>query len=173
MLTVPNLLSLMRIPLAFLFLQDNALYRAVAIGLALISDGLDGYYARKLKQISAVGAWLDPISDKLFVAVVLAVFFSEGRIEAWQVVTFLCRDLAILLFAIYLLCCGRLASYQVRAIWCGKIATVLQLVTLAVLTVGFTMPSPFYLLFILLGLLALLELYLRKDPSGFYRSSTQ
>ena len=59
-LTIPNLISLLRIPLAILFLKGGVLVRAVAIILAMLSDGLDGYYARRYSQCSKIGTLLDP-----------------------------------------------------------------------------------------------------------------
>ena len=50
--------------------------------LAAITDGLDGYYARKLGQTSALGAFLDPVADKLMVAVVLVLLVEDAPSES-------------------------------------------------------------------------------------------
>ena len=55
----------------------NYLAACVIFVLAAITDGLDGYYARKLGQISALGAFLDPVADKLMVAVVLVLLVQD------------------------------------------------------------------------------------------------
>lgn len=47
MFTLPNLISLTRLPLALVFLQENTFYRIAALILAMLSDALDGYYARR------------------------------------------------------------------------------------------------------------------------------
>lgn len=166
-LTVPNVISLLRIPLALVFLQANPYYRALAIVLAMVSDGLDGYFARRFQQSSRLGAVLDPITDKFFVAFVLGTFIFEGKLAPWQTMTFLSRDFAIVLFGFYLTLRGTLISYQVRAIWFGKITTTLQFVVLLALTFQFAIPAYFFALFIALGVMALGELYtspLRPRP---------
>ena len=72
-----NFLSILRIPLAFALVTDFSLYRALAIGLAMITDGLDGYLARRYRMTSQVGAFLDPLTDKFFVffAIMILYFF--------------------------------------------------------------------------------------------------
>src|ERR1700722_11169840 len=55
MISIPNFLSLMRFPLALVFLQENRLYRIIAIILALITDGLDGFIARRYKTANRLG----------------------------------------------------------------------------------------------------------------------
>lgn len=165
MFNFPNMLSLLRIPLALLFLQDNPAFRALAIGLALITDGLDGYYARKYCQISKLGTFLDPITDKLFVAVAVAIFFLEQNLAGWQVLALFARDFALLLFSSYLLLSGNLGRYEVRAFLCGKISTVLQLFTLLALTFQIAIPPQWYALFVVLALLALIELYYKRHQN--------
>lgn len=163
MITLPNFLSFCRMPLALIFLQENPLYRALAIVLALATDGLDGYLARKSKQISQFGAMLDPVMDKLFAVIALSVLIAEGRIQIWQAATLLSRDWAVLLFSIYLYTSGRLASYQVRAILTGKITTVLLSGIIFLLVADFSIPNECYFLFIFLGLAALLELFVNRN----------
>ncbi len=163
MFTFPNLLSLMRVPLALLFFQDNVIYRGVAIILAMLTDGLDGYLARKFQQISRVGTWLDPLTDKLFVLVALVVLFQEQRLQLWQAAAFIGRDFAVLLFGIYLTICQRIVNYRVRAIWWGKITTTLQFFILLVLVFYGPIPSYFYFFFITCGLLAFRELFLTSE----------
>lgn len=51
--------------------------------LACITDWLDGYLARKMKIVSAFGRFLDPIADKLLIAVMLLMFAGLGRLDDW------------------------------------------------------------------------------------------
>jgi CDP-diacylglycerol--glycerol-3-phosphate 3-phosphatidyltransferase len=159
MFTLPNLLSLMRMPLALLFFQENPVWRGVAIILAMLTDGLDGYLARKYHQISRVGTLLDPFTDKLFVLIALAVLLQEQRLQLWQAVAFMSRDVAVMLFGIYLAISQRITNYTVRAIWWGKITTAMQFVALLVLVYHGPIPSYWYYLFILCGVLAYQELF--------------
>lgn len=162
MLTIPNTLSLTRIPLAFLFLDTNPIIRIIAIVLAMITDGLDGYLARRNKWTSNLGKILDPLTDKFFVFFTLGILLKEQQIEVWQILTMLSRDLAIAIYGIYLLLTGKMSRQHLGAIWCGKVTTVLQLFVLAGLTLHYHIPNFIFQAFIVLGVLALIELYLKK-----------
>lgn len=159
MLTLPNFISLLRIPLAFVFLQESPIYRALAIALALLTDGLDGFVARRYNQKGRWGTMLDPISDKFFVFFVLSMLIRESRISIPEALILLSRDFSVIIYGCYLAWRGRLFNYQFRAIWCGKITTVLQFTLLLCLTFHIPVPSYAYGVFILLGILALGELY--------------
>lgn len=162
MLTLPNFITLLRFPLALAFLQENPFYRALAILLAMLTDGLDGYVARRYGKISRFGTFIDPLADKLFVLFVLGILLSEKRLLPWEAATMLCRDFSVLIFGIYLAIKGLLAQYQFRAIWCGKLMTALQLVVLLGLVFQVKFPPFVFLLFIFIGLAALLELYIQR-----------
>lgn len=162
MFTLPNFITLLRFPLALAFLQENALYRAIAIILAMVSDGLDGYIARRYGKISRFGTLIDPLADKLFVLFVLAILLGEKRLLPWEAATMLCRDFSLLLFGIYLLCKGKLSQYECRAILCGKLMTALQFTVLLGLIFHIHFPPFIYILFIVIGFSALIELYLKR-----------
>lgn len=170
MFSIPNFISILRVPLAFVFVQANPYYRLMAIVAAMISDFLDGYLARRCRQINQLGTLIDPLADKFFVVFVLLTFIREHRIEFWEAGLFLCRDLAIILYGLYLVYRRRLATYKIRAIWCGKITTVLQFMILIGLTLLYEIPSFFYSAFVILGVMSLGELYLtdrfRGQPTG-------
>ena len=86
--SLPNLLTLMRIVLIpvlivvfYLPLPGAHAFAAVIFALACITDWLDGYLARKLKQISPFGAFLDPVADKLIVASTLLLLVGTKDIN--------------------------------------------------------------------------------------------
>jgi CDP-diacylglycerol--glycerol-3-phosphate 3-phosphatidyltransferase len=160
--TIPNLISLIRFPLALPFLYDDSFYRSLALILAMMSDGLDGYFARRYNQTSRAGAWLDPLSDKFFVAFVLVILLNENRLLPWEALTMLCRDFAVFLFSCYLFWQGQLSKYQVRAIWCGKVTTAMQFAVLLGLIYHTVFPPAIFIIFIILGLLSLGELYIQR-----------
>lgn len=162
MLTLPNIITLLRFPLALAFLQDNTFYRALAIVLAMLSDGLDGYIARRYGKISRFGTFIDPVADKLFVLLALGVLLSEKRLLPWEAATMLCRDFSVLIFGGYLAFKGNLGKYQFRAIWCGKLMTALQFFVLFGLVFHLSFPPFVYFLFIIIGMAALVELYLER-----------
>jgi cardiolipin synthase len=103
--TVPNILTYGRIVavpvVAFLLIWGGDTARWFALGLyvlAAISDFLDGYLARKWQQQSALGRMLDPIADKVLVAVVLLVLAAKGDLHGWQIwaaITILAREVLV------------------------------------------------------------------------------
>lgn len=159
MFNLPNLISITRIPLAFCFIQDNPLYRSIIILAALLTDGLDGFLARRYQQTSRLGTLIDPFTDKFFVILTASVLIAEGKLNFIEICMLICRDFSVLLFGFYLLLKGRFSSYRFRAIWCGKITTVLQFTVLFGLVWNIIIPPAAYGMFIVLGILALFELY--------------
>ena len=114
-------------------------FTAIAIFLiAAISDGLDGYVARRYNQRSALGVILDPIADKgLLLSGIITLSISNwsetdptyGRFPAWFPVLIITRDAVIVVGSVVLhLLNGKV---QVRPSWTGKVATVLQMAAIA------------------------------------------
>jgi CDP-diacylglycerol--glycerol-3-phosphate 3-phosphatidyltransferase len=109
-------------------------FTAILIFLvASVSDGLDGYVARRYNQRSSLGVILDPIADKgLLLSGIITLSISNwsedpnyGRFPAWFPVLIITRDAVIVVGAAILhLLNGRV---QVKPHWTGKIATVLQM----------------------------------------------
>jgi CDP-diacylglycerol---glycerol-3-phosphate 3-phosphatidyltransferase len=99
---VPNLLTYLRIaciPVVLYFIDNYSPVRSfiamlIYVGAAL-TDSLDGYVARKYKQISVLGKFLDPLADKLIVTSVLVYLTAMDRVPAWLVVALLARELAV------------------------------------------------------------------------------
>jgi CDP-diacylglycerol---glycerol-3-phosphate 3-phosphatidyltransferase len=166
MLSISNSLSFLRAPLAFLFLIENTTFRIVAILLAMFTDSIDGYLARKRKAVTRFGAILDPAMDKFFVLFALCVLFSEGRLDVWQGCSMISRDFFVCLFGIYLSLSGYWESYKFTAIRWGKVTTALQFLVLIGLTFGIRFSSYLYLVFILFGMLAFVELWQIKKATN-------
>jgi phosphatidylglycerophosphate synthase len=158
LISISNGLSLARAPLALLFLQSNVFFRVLAIFLAMITDSIDGYVARKSGSTSRFGAILDPTMDKFFVYFSLAVLFVEGNIGLWAALTMLSRDFFLCVFGVYLLVTKKLFGYECHAIRWGKITTALQFLVLLGLTLHIVFPWYLYFLFVLFGVMAFLEL---------------
>ncbi len=158
MITISNGLSIIRMPLAFIFLSQNIYLRIIAIVLAMITDSIDGYFARKYKSASRFGAFLDPAMDKFFVYFILVVFLIENQIQLWQAFSMISRDFALIIFGVYLWFTKKWANYEIKAVRWGKVTTALQFCVL----IGLTLKSNFswyvYVLFIIMGVLALREL---------------
>ncbi|PKL87004.1 MAG: hypothetical protein CVV23_17595 [Ignavibacteriae bacterium HGW-Ignavibacteriae-2] len=97
----PNLISLFRIslliPIFFLLsdLEANRTVIIIIILVAFISDLTDGYVARKTNQITEIGKILDPLGDKIFVAVLVIKFYLTGEIDSFYFWVILLRDVII------------------------------------------------------------------------------
>lgn len=163
MLNLSNVLSLSRAGLALAFLQDNIFLRMGAIILAMVTDFLDGFLARRQGTASQFGAILDPIMDKFFVFFAGGVLFLEGRLTPFTFGALISRDLSLCLFGIYLWISRRWKDYECKAIFWGKVSTVVQFFVLIGLSLNIVFPLAIYFLFLTMALLALVELFSRKD----------
>jgi cardiolipin synthase len=114
-------------------------YTAIIIFLlAAVSDGLDGYVARRYNQRSSLGVILDPIADKgLLLSGIITLSITNwseldpgyGRFPAWFPVLVITRDAVILVGAVVLhLLNGKV---EVKPNWTGKVATVCQMCAIA------------------------------------------
>lgn len=159
MITLSNSLSFVRAPLAFLFLCESPMLRILAILLAMATDSVDGYLARRNRSASRFGAILDPAMDKFFVYFALSIFVLEGKIAAWETVAMLSRDFFLALYGLLMLVLRRWKSIVFQGIRWGKITTALQFLVLIGLALGYTFPWPLFAAFIVMGWLAFLELF--------------
>ncbi len=158
MFNPPNSLSLLRAPLALLFLYESPVIRIIAVLLAMITDFSDGFLARKYKYSSRLGAILDPLMDKFFVFFVLGVFLVEKSLTPTQSVLMISRDIFLCIFAILLKIRGDWKTYKCKAVRWGKVTTTMQFGIIITLTLGFKVPFYTYLLFMAVGILVFIEL---------------
>jgi CDP-diacylglycerol---glycerol-3-phosphate 3-phosphatidyltransferase len=171
MLSLSNGLSFLRAPLALLFLVESTTWRVIAIILAMLTDSIDGYLARRNRSASSFGAILDPAMDKFFVIFGLGVLLMEGKLEIWQACAMISRDFFLCVFGIYLSLSGHWQAYECKAIRWGKITTALQFFILIGLTLHFVFPWFVYALFILFGCLAFIELCQIKQQNSAKKES--
>jgi cardiolipin synthase len=127
----PNLLSLLRLPLAVLFpLVAGSRNKALLIlALAGLTDVLDGYLARHDRQVTATGAVIDPVADKLFALSVVGTLLAQGKIPRWGVPALLAREILEAPLLLWVVLRPREASdapVEVRSMAPGKLATVAQ-----------------------------------------------
>src|SRR5215468_1272973 len=101
--TVPNQITLLRLGFlpGFLILISYEQYRwaLLLLVVAACSDGIDGLLARKLNQKSALGAYLDPIADKLLLSSSFVILSFKGKIAWWLTIMVLSRDILLLTVA--------------------------------------------------------------------------
>src|SRR5512134_918151 len=135
-LTVANQLTLLRmllIPAFVLLVVYDALgWALVVLFVAGITDALDGLIARRTGQKTTLGAWLDPMADKLLLTSAFIVLTVPGtnlvnRVPLWLTIIILSRDIAIVLtVAIVSLAIGPRTFKPSRL---GKVATATYIVT--------------------------------------------
>jgi len=107
---------------------------AAIFGLAAVTDWLDGYLARRLGQMSAFGAFLDPVADKLMVAVALVLLVDanptdlHGAVIAMPAAVIIGREIAISALREWMAELGERAQVAVSVI--GKIKTTAQMIAL-------------------------------------------
>lgn len=163
---IPNILTLLRLPLALLFIGASPEWRTVLLIIAGASDGADGFIARYFKQTTWVGTLLDPIMDKLFAVIIIGTFIVEGRLGVAECLVLFSRDIAVAIYGLFLWVQGGLAKYQVRAIWTGKLVTCLQFLVFLLLVWNVEVPVWLYVVVGLVGCAALAELIAREVPSS-------
>ena len=147
-LTTPNLLTLFRMALipvvvALYFMPIAGVYVTAVFLLAGLTDWLDGYLARRLDQTSQFGAFLDPVADKLFVAVVLVLLVSDGdvlgrvvsqKLFIVAVAVIMGREIAVSALREWVAQSGVQPSIAVSTL--GKVKTTVQIIAIALLLYG-------------------------------------
>jgi CDP-diacylglycerol---glycerol-3-phosphate 3-phosphatidyltransferase len=140
--TVPNLLSLVRVPLAVPLgcaIHERAWWAACAVLIiGMITDALDGWWARRFAQTSRVGRSLDPLTDKVLICSGLIFLQSaEVGVAAWMVAAIIGREMWITgLRGIV-----EAAGMAFGADRFGKLKTVLQSLAVAVILVAQALPD--------------------------------
>jgi cardiolipin synthase (CMP-forming) len=131
-INIPNFLSILRIlsiPLLIILLSYDEYVGALAVFIgAAVSDALDGFIARRFKQNTQVGAYLDPIADKLLLTSSFIVFAIMHLIPKWLTILVVSRDVIIAMGILTL----QLVSVKVEIKPSGlsKCTTVFQLTSI-------------------------------------------
>jgi cardiolipin synthase len=140
---IPNLLTWARILMIPLFVgvfyspwhwlspPEQNLWAMLIFVAAAVTDGFDGYLARRLNQTSAFGAFLDPVADKLMVAAALIVLLQLGRADAIVAFIIIGREIAISALREWMAKIG--ASKSVAVSFVGKLKTISQMVAIPML----------------------------------------
>lgn len=134
--TLPNFITLLRLaalPFFLVAISDGRFGIALAIFVAAgLSDGIDGFLARRFDMRSAIGAYLDPIADKLmlmssYLFLAIPSYPAQVKVPVWLAVMVISRDILLLLVALLMI----LATGRRRfpPSWVGKVTTVTQIIT--------------------------------------------
>lgn len=137
---IPNLLTMLRIALIPVFVSIFYLPTGVIpyhwvnvtatllFALAAVTDWLDGYLARRLKQTSAFGAFLDPVADKLMVAAALIVLVDLSRTGVFVTLIIIGREITISALREWMAGVGERGNVAVATI--GKVKTAVQMIAI-------------------------------------------
>jgi cardiolipin synthase len=140
--TVPNLLSLLRLALVPVFLvlilNGRNVEAIIVLAVASITDYLDGYFARKLKQETRLGQLLDPAADRLYIFATLIGLAIVGYIPLWLTIVVIARDL-ILLFTYPILASRGYGPLPVH--YLGKAGTFALLYSFPLLLIAAAFPD--------------------------------
>jgi len=140
-LNIPNLLTLSRIILIPLFLYliftptiEHRIWALVIFVIASLTDLLDGWTARKLKQETETGKFLDPLADKfLVISALIAFLFLDPFIPLWMVIVIIARDLLITLMRYLAIKKGT----SLRTSRLGKVKTAFQMISIILIIMVF------------------------------------
>lgn len=94
--------------------------------LAAVTDGLDGYIARKNKMVTNLGKFLDPLADKLLITAALISLVEMQRLEAWIAIVIVSREFAVTGLRLIAAADG----YVIAASPLGKLKTIVQIVAI-------------------------------------------
>ena len=137
---IPNSLTILRISLIPIFIiafywpsEWRYFVSTVIFGIGALTDWLDGYLARKLRQISSTGAFLDPVADKLIVvvALVLLVELYGSYLITIPAAIIVCREITVSALREWMAEFGK--RYKVAVSNLGKIKTGMQITAILLL----------------------------------------
>ena len=141
--TVPNQITLLRLGILPFFLilivYEHYRYALLILVFAGLSDGFDGLLARKLNQKSAIGAYLDPIADKLLLSASFVILAMEKQIAWWLTIMVLSRDIMILTVAAVILLISGYRPFPPSQL--GKATTFFQIVLVFVVVLVAAYPN--------------------------------
>ncbi len=128
LLRPPNLVSLLRIPLAiaFPFAAKRPHTALLVVATSALTDVLDGWLARRTGDTTPTGAIVDPIADKIFAISVVGTLLARHTLPAWSVPALFAREILEAPLMAWVLLHGKNSERDARANVPGKIATTIQ-----------------------------------------------
>ncbi|MEO8936577.1 MAG: CDP-diacylglycerol--glycerol-3-phosphate 3-phosphatidyltransferase [Burkholderiaceae bacterium] len=128
---IPLVVGVFFLPDAWMSGAEKNVTATVVFVVAALTDWLDGWLARRWKQTSSFGAFLDPVADKLMVTAALMILLQLSRINALVALVIVGREIAISALREWMAKLG--ASNSVAVHWLGKIKTIAQMVAIPML----------------------------------------
>ena len=144
LISIPNVITVIRIlliPLFVIFLQSGLYpYALLIFAAAAVSDGLDGFLARYLNQRTELGAYLDPLADKMLLITAFIGMAILQFIPGWLAVIVISRDILILM-GIGVLTVTQ-AKFEIHPSLWSKMTTFTQLFTICLVLLSLIVSIP-------------------------------
>ena len=125
---IPLLVAVFYLPTNWLSPAEQNLIATLIFISAAVTDWLDGFLARRMKQESAFGQFLDPVADKLIVAASLLVLLNLDRVQVWVALVIIGREITISALREWMALLGAGKSVAVHMV--GKLKTTAQLIAI-------------------------------------------
>ena len=147
-MTVPNIITCIRIiivPIFIVFLFERKLtYGFIVFAIAGISDAIDGFIARIFNARSDLGAYLDPLADKLLLISAFIMLAVLKLAPMWLVIIVVSRDMLIMAGFLSLIAKHR-SCFIIKPLISSKITTFLQIITVGTVLVQDIFPYIYFL----------------------------
>lgn len=140
--TVPNQITFLRLGFLPIFLMliayDRYRWALLVLVVSGLSDGIDGLLARSLNQRSALGAYLDPIADKLLLSSSFVLLAFKKQLAWWLTILVFSRDILILIVAVVILLTSGYRPFP-PSIY-GKLTTATEIILVFLVVLGAAYP---------------------------------
>lgn len=143
-------------------IKKNFFFALILFILAALSDILDGYLARKLKQVTNLGKILDPVSDKIIILISILFFGLNNHLPLFLVIIFFLKEILMLLLGLYFLSKG-IEIISSRAF--GKIATTFTSISIIMILLKISFADIIFIIGLFFSLLAGIDyllIYIKK-----------
>jgi cardiolipin synthase len=144
--TVPNQITLLRLGFLPFFLiliaYEHYKWALLVLVVAGLSDAIDGLLARQLNQRSPLGAYLDPIADKLLLSSSFIILAFKQKLAWWLTILVLSRDILILIVAVVILLISGYRPFP-PSIY-GKLTTGIQILLVFFVVLSTAYPNPLF-----------------------------
>jgi cardiolipin synthase (CMP-forming) len=141
--TVPNQITFLRLGFLPFFLMliayDHYRWALLVLVVSGLSDGFDGLLARSLNQRSALGAYLDPIADKLLLSSSFVLLAFKKQLAWWLTIIVLSRDVLILIVAVVILLTSGYRPFPPSIF--GKLTTATEIILVFLVVLGAAYPN--------------------------------
>ena len=125
---IPLVVGVYYVPDTWISPHEQNIFGCTVFILAALTDWFDGWLARRNGQETRLGAFLDPVADKLMVCAALLVLLDHGRVDSFVALVIIGREITVSALREWMAQIGASASVAVN--WLGKFKTIAQMVAI-------------------------------------------